>query len=126
MMRKGITLLYVDDELINTQLFALNFEKYYNVLTVKSGVSGLQILRENPKISVVISDMKMPGMDGLEFITLAKKDFPNVIFFILTGYEINEEIEDALKNNLINRYFRKPFDIEEIESSVNEALDKTQ
>jgi response regulator RpfG family c-di-GMP phosphodiesterase len=124
MISKRVTLLYVDDESINTQLFALNFEKIFNVLTARSGISGLLVLKDNPEISVVISDMKMPGMDGLEFISLAKKDFPNVIFFILTGYEINDEIENALRNHLINRYFRKPFDIEEIESSISEALDK--
>lgn len=122
MTNKIITVLYVDDEPINTKLFALNFRNLFNVLTADSGYTGLVMLKEHPEISVVISDMKMPGMNGIEFIGQAKKEFPNIIFFILTGYEITEEIADAIKINLINKYFQKPFNSNEIESSINQAL----
>lgn len=121
MTNKITTVLYVDDEPINTKLFAINFKNLFNVLTADSGFNGLDRLKEHPEISVVISDMKMPGMNGIEFISQAKKEFPNIIFFILTGYEITEEIADAIKINLINKYFQKPFNLKEIESSINQA-----
>ncbi|MBU8891747.1 MAG: response regulator [Bacteroidales bacterium] len=121
-MDEKVTLLYVDDEPINLRLFDLNFKKKFNVLTAESGAEGLEQLKGNPQIVVVISDMKMPGMSGIDFIRLAKKDFPHVRFFILTGFDITEEIADALNERLIHKYFRKPFNLKEIETSIQEFL----
>lgn len=116
------TLLYVDDEPINLRIFAINFKKKFAVITAESGYDGLELLKLHPEITVVISDMKMPGMDGIEFIKLAKKDFPHISFFILTGFDITQEIAEALEKGLINKYFRKPFDMKEVEISIQEAL----
>jgi len=122
MMDEKKTLLYVDDEPINLKLFALNFKNKFNVLTAESGAEGYELLKKNPHTSVVISDMKMPGMNGIEFIKLAKKDFPEISYFILTGFDITEEIADALNERLIHKYFRKPFNMKDIESSIMEIL----
>lgn len=121
-MSKIISLLYVDDEPINLKLFELNVQCTFNVITALSGFEGLEILKNNPDIPIVISDMRMPRMDGLEFIAKAKEQFPNIIFYILTGYEINEEISEALNDKLINKYFRKPLDYKEIEKSITDVL----
>jgi response regulator RpfG family c-di-GMP phosphodiesterase len=120
-MSNKIAVLYVDDEPINLKLFELNFKNTFSVTTALSGFEGLEILKSNPDISVVVSDMRMPKMDGLEFISKAKVDFPHIVFFILTGFEITDEISQALNSNLINKYFRKPFNFREIESSIVDA-----
>ena len=75
-MKGRVKILYVDDEIINLQLFEINFSKNYNVIIADNGFSGLEILENNPDISVVISDMKMPNMNGLEFIKKAKSSNP--------------------------------------------------
>jgi len=116
------TILYVDDEQTNLLLFKINFQAKFNVITGLSGFEGLEKLRENPDVSIVISDMKMPGMNGLEFIRKAKEEFPDVIFYILTGFEITPEIEDALNCNLIHRYYCKPFKAKDIEESIFKVL----
>ena len=121
-MTEKITLLYVDDEPINLKLFELNFRKKYNVITAESGFEGIKQLNSNPQTKIVISDMKMPGMNGIEFIKLAKKDYPQIAFFILTGFDITEEIADALNERLIHKYFRKPFNLKDIECSIEEIL----
>lgn len=121
-MSEKRTILYVDDEQTNLLLFKLNFQKRYDVITGMSGFEGLEHLRNNKGIVIVISDMKMPGMDGIEFIKTAKIEFPNVKFYILTGFDITPEIEDALANNLIHQYFCKPFKIKEIEETINIVL----
>ncbi|MGE0077836.1 MAG: response regulator [Bacteroidales bacterium] len=121
-MNELTTILYVDDEPLNLKLFSINFRKSFNVLTALSGEEGLEKLKENSKVKVVISDMRMPGMNGLEFISQAKNEHPNIVFFILTGYDISTEISLALKEKLINRYFSKPFNIIEIEQSIRSAL----
>ena len=121
-MNNPATLLYVDDEPLNLQLFAFNFKHKFDVKTAESGNDGLEILRSDPNVSVIISDMKMPGMNGIEFIKAAKRDFPHISYFILTGFDITEEIADALKQGLIHKYFRKPFNMKEIDASIQEAI----
>lgn len=123
-MDDKFTLLYVDDEVMNLTLFKHNFKKEYDVLTAESGEEGLSILKENNSISAVISDMKMPGMNGIEFIRTAKNMFPEISYFILTGFDINEEIADALNDKVIEKYFRKPFNKREIKTSLDEVLIK--
>lgn len=121
-MEEKITILYVDDEPLNLKLFEINFRKKFNVITASSGNDGLEILERNEFVHVVISDMKMPGMNGIEFIKKAKSDFPRIKYFILTGFDITEEIADALNERLILKYFRKPFNMKEIEESIFEVL----
>ncbi len=120
MMNEKITLLYVDDEPLNLTLFKHNFKNNFNVLIAESGEEGLEQIKTNPHINAVISDMKMPGMNGVDFIKQAKKNFPNISYFILTGFDINEEIADAINEKLILKYFRKPFNRKEIENSIFE------
>lgn len=125
-MSKKISVLYVDDEPINLKLFELNFKNSFNVTTALSGFEGLELLKNNLDIPVVISDMRMPNMDGIEFITKAKKEFPNVVFYILTGYDLTDQISEALNNLLIHKYFRKPLNFKEIEKSIVEDLGYSQ
>jgi two-component system response regulator (stage 0 sporulation protein F) len=120
-MDDKITLLYVDDEQINLTLFKINFGKKYNVLSANSGQEALEILKSNRAITVVISDMKMPGMNGIEFIKQAKKEYPNIIYFILTGYGFTDEISDAIESRLVNKYFSKPFDMNDLAASIDES-----
>jgi two-component system, response regulator, stage 0 sporulation protein F len=122
-MEKSITLLYVDDEAINLKLFEINFSKKFNVVTAPSGYDALEKLKESPSISVVISDMRMPGMNGIDFIKLAKDYRENMICFILSGYDVTEEISRAYSERLIDKYFQKPFNMRDIEASIREAVD---
>ena len=121
-MNKKTTLLCVDDEPMNLDLFEINFGAKYNVITAESGSEGLDKLKLTPEIKIVLTDMKMPGMNGIEFIKKAKSEFPNVIFYILTGYSITEEISDALNEKLIEKYFSKPYNMGDLEAVIEEAL----
>jgi two-component system response regulator (stage 0 sporulation protein F) len=123
-MNPLFTILYIDDEPINLMLFVMNFKKEFNVITGKTGEEGLDKLRTISGIHVVISDMKMPGMNGIEFINKARADFPDIVYFILTGYDISDEIDEALNNKVIHRFFRKPFDMKEIRFAIQEALNQ--
>jgi len=115
-------ILYVDDELINLQLFKINFSKKYEVSIAESGIKGLEMLAGNPEIKVVVSDMKMPNMNGVEFIIQAKEAHPNIKFFILTGFEITEEIQEAINSKLVLKYFMKPFNMREIDTAITEVI----
>ncbi len=125
-IEKNITLLYVDDESLNLILFELNFKKMYKVITAESGPDGLAKLDAHTEIIVVISDMKMPGMNGIEFIKEAQKHYAHVIYFILTGFDLTEEITNALQEGLIQQYFRKPLNVDEIHKAIQRELAKIE
>lgn len=110
--------LYIDDELINLELFELNFSDRFNVVLAESGQRGLEQLEKNTNIKAVITDYKMPEMNGMEFILKAKSLYPNIKFSILTGYDIFEEIRMAIANGLIEYYFSKPFSYDKLEQAI--------
>lgn len=120
---QNITILYVDDEDVNLFLFKANFKSKFNVITSISPIEALSELdAHHDDIIVVISDMRMPIMNGIEFIKKAKEKYDDIYYYILTGFDYNDEIEDALTNNVIQKFFTKPFNTEEIEQAVYEAV----
>lgn len=121
-MKFETTILYVDDEPLNLFLFRQVFENEYNVTTAESGFTGLKIIEKYPNIDVIISDMKIPGMNGLEFIKEAKELRSDIKYCILTCYDMIPEIENALRSGLIDKYFQKPFKLKEIEFAITERL----
>lgn len=116
--------LYLDDEAINLMLFKTLLEKKYHVLTAENGTSGLKILSETSDIDVVFSDMRMPSMNGVEFIKEAIKLAPDTEFYILTGFEITPEIQEALDKKLIRKYLRKPFKMNDISIEIDNVVIK--
>ncbi len=124
-MTKQITILYVDDEDINLFIFERSFRSTYKVLTASSGEQGLKKLEESSHdIIMVISDMRMPGMDGIEFIRTAKEKFHNIAYYVLTAFNYCEEINKALEEKLIDKFFTKPFDIEVIKAEIARVASK--
>ncbi|TGM62016.1 response regulator [Leptospira meyeri] len=112
-------LLYVDDEILNLYLFRDYFKNEFEVIVAKSGKEAIEELNENLDVQFVISDMRMPEMNGLEFITKAKTIRPNITYCILTGYDLTPEIQSAIIENKVARYFSKPFDPAEISSFLS-------
>ena len=115
-------ILYVDDEVINLELFKINFDDEYRVLTARSGEEALEVLRENDDLKVVISDMKMPRMNGIELVTKVKEISPERLCFILTGFGLTSEIAQCIKDGLIIECLNKPFDKPKISREVEKAL----
>lgn len=112
-------ILFVDDEEINLFIMTKRFENNYAVSTVNSPLDALKILETaSNEIKVVITDLRMPDMDGLEFIAKAKELYPSICFFLLTGYEYNEEIDIAVKNGNVTKLFGKPFDFDEMNKAI--------
>ncbi len=116
------TLLYVDDESINLMLFDKLFSNNYNVITAESGIKALELMQKHPEIQLIFSDMKMPEMSGIEFIKQAKQQFKNKSYFIISGYEINDEIDAALNSGLISNYFKKPFNIDQLNQTIEQNI----
>jgi DNA-binding NtrC family response regulator len=120
-----IHLLIIDDETELTDSLKRIFERRnMEVYTAASGQKGLGILEEKP-VDVVILDIKMPGMDGMEVLELIKRDYPNVQVIILTGHP---SVETALKGVKLgaSEYLTKPAEVEEFVSTVRRVYDKRQ
>ena len=117
-MNKNPKVLYVDDEQINLMMFEISFAEKFDLVTASNGMEGLKILENGPTINVVVSDLKMPGLDGIEFIKKAKERFPRKKYFLLTGFEMTTDIQLSLDSGLIHKYMRKPFNKKEIETEI--------
>ena len=115
-------ILYVDDEYPNRVMFQLAYRGELDVVIAESADAGLKILQSDPDIKMVITDMRMPFKDGLQFVTEARNISNNIIYCLLTGFGITPEIQAALDNKLISKYFKKPFDKRVILDYIHEVL----
>ena len=79
-------------------------------------------LLKNPEVSVIISDMRMPEMDGISFISLAKVKHPEIMCILLTALTDSQEINDALREGIIHSYLCKPFKMAQLDQLINDLL----
>lgn len=117
------TILYIDDEYINLELFRANFKDEYKVFTAESAKEGLEIL-EKKDIDVIISDLRMPEMNGIELIEIIKKNNPEKVCILLTAYIESEVMLRAINKELVFRYVLKPWKHNELKEIIEEAFKK--
>ncbi|NMM38731.1 MAG: response regulator [Glaciimonas sp.] len=118
------TLLCVDDEPnILSSLRRLFRAKGYRVLVAESGYAGLQVLATEA-VDLVISDMRMPEMDGAHFLELVRTRWPDTIRILLTGYADVSSIIEAINRGEIYRYITKPWDDNDMLLVVRDALER--
>lgn len=120
-MKEKPKILFVDDEVINRMIASRSLGSQYEVIAAEEGPKALEILQADPAIQLVITDMNMPGMTGLELIQEAHKQSSNRRYFILSGYAITKEIQEAINSNLVADYFEKPADFERIHEALEKA-----
>lgn len=118
------TILYVDDDQFNITLFEFNFKNEFEILNATSGSEALQLIKEHDEIAAIVSDVRMPEMDGIEFITKVKEMKASLPCFLLTGYGGAQEVVDAIDQNLIVGYFSKPFDKENIITTLKSTINE--
>lgn len=120
------TLLFVDDESgILSALRRLFRPHGYRILIAESGAAGLEIL-EKESVDLIISDMRMPEMDGATFLKQVRERWPNITRILLTGYADITSTIAAINQGEIYRYLSKPWDDQEIVSVVGEAIERQQ
>jgi len=116
------SILYVDDETINLELLQLTFLNDFRVVTASSAKEALDLLELNPEIHVILSDLKMPVMNGLEFIKIVKQRYPSKVCMLLTGFMESEIMLEGFNKELIFRYLMKPWRKDELKKTIMEAL----
>ena len=115
-------ILIVDDEQIVRESLA-NWlkEENYQVEAAENGPLALEKIRQYP-FQVVLLDLKMPGMDGLQVLTEIKKDFPDIEVIIMTAYGAVNTAVEAIKAGAYD-YIVKPFDPEEVSLLIKKILE---
>jgi putative two-component system response regulator len=118
-------ILVVDDEVSNLKLLKRTFRKDYNVFMAQGGEEGLEIMRNN-KIDLIITDQRMPGMTGVEFLEKTIEEYPDTIRLIITGYTDADALIKAINTGRVYRYIKKPWEPEELKNTVKRALESYQ
>jgi response regulator RpfG family c-di-GMP phosphodiesterase len=115
-----INVLYVDDEAINLLAFKASFRRFFTIHIAKSADEAKPILAQN-EIHVLISDQRMPGTLGTELLAFALKEYPSLIRILLTGFSDIEAIKDAINKGQIYHYLQKPWQDNELKTTIEEA-----
>ena len=115
-------LLVDDEESILSSLFRLFRKDDYEIFRATSGAEGLKIAGEND-ISIIISDYRMPGMTGVEFLSQVKDVVPDAIRIMLTGYADLEASIAAINRGEGYRFITKPWSDEDLKMTVAQALE---
>jgi len=115
-----------DDELVTTSLrHALELETDYRVLAFNQGLLALTAMPMAPP-DVVLSDFKMPGMDGLRFLSEVRRAFPDAVLLLLTGYADKESAIRAINEVGLWQYVEKPWDLADLLVKIAQGLERRQ
>lgn len=121
-----LKLLLVDDEegILSSLKRLLMDEEDLEILTASSGEQAMELLREHPDVAVIVSDQRMPGMTGAEFLGRAREAVPQALRIILTGYaDINATME-AINRGGASRYLTKPWNDQELSQAIRDAASR--
>lgn len=116
------SILIIDDERIFTFLLAeeLSENPNYHVQTTHSGEDALKIMH-NQTFDLIIADLKLPGITGLEFVSVAKKMSPQTKVILMSAYNVHK-MEQRIRELGVNSYIYKPFSMSRISELVGNTL----
>ena len=115
-------ILYVDDEEENLQGFNYLLRREFNVYMASSAKEGLEILRNN-EIKVVLTDQRMPEVNGIEFLEQVLTEFPDIIRIIVTAYSDSDTILQAINQGKVFHFVTKPWNNTEIKNIIKRSLE---
>jgi len=116
-------ILIVDDEEAILETMQLTFEDEYEVLTSTEADTALRLLEENAPVAVVVSDQRMPGMTGVEFLSRVFESHPTTVRIILTGFADMDAIIQAINDGHVYAYITKPWEPDDLKQVVRRAVD---
>jgi DNA-binding NtrC family response regulator len=118
----AIGVLYVDDEINNLNSFKAAFRRDFEIFTAISAKEGRKIL-DSQEIGVIITDQRMPGMTGIEFLESILPVYPDTIRILLTGFSDINAVMDAINRGQVYKYLVKPWQNDELKMYIENALE---
>ena len=116
-----LKLMVVDDELDNLDLLYRTFRRDFKVFKASDARTALEILDKEGEMAVIISDQRMPEMNGTEFFGLTVERFPDTIRILLTGFTDVEDLVEAINSGQVFRYITKPWKPDQLRGLVEQA-----
>ena len=118
-----LKLMVVDDEPDNLDLLYRTFRRDFQVYKAENGFQALDILEQEGEMGIIISDQRMPKMNGTEFLGRTVERFPNTIRIVLTGYTDVEDLVEAINSGQVFKYITKPWTPDQLKSVVLQAAE---
>ena len=117
------SILIVDDaiEVISSLKRGLRNEPYH-VFIAGSGEDALKLLENNP-CKVILSDIKMPVMDGFELLSIVKREYPHMIRVVISGHSDVQLILKIVNEKGIDRYLLKPWSNAEVKATIKQCIE---
>lgn len=116
------TLIYVDDEPQNLVVFEAACPEGWELKVFDSAAKALEALDKiNPH--VIVTDQRMPGMTGVQFLEIARKIAPNAVRIIVTGYSDEDLVVESVRKAQIFDYIKKPWDVDDLLAALARAFD---
>lgn len=122
---KMVKILFVDDEPNILKALRRLFidEDDYELMIAESGDEGLKILEQEDNVSVVVSDYRMPGMNGVEFLSKVHERWPKTIRIVLSGYADTASVVEAINIGHIYKFIPKPWNDDELRVNISNAVE---
>ncbi len=117
-----IPILYIDDEQVNLLAFRANFRRDYEVHTATNGEDGKKLIEEH-NIKIVVADQRMPKMTGVQFFEWIRKDHPDTVRILLTGFSDIQAVIDAINKGQIYSYITKPWHEDELKQTFEAGIE---
>ena len=121
--RSKLKLMVVDDEPDNLDLLYRTFRRDFRVFKADGAMKALELLDTQGEMAVIISDQRMPLMNGTEFLSKTVERFPETIRILLTGYTDVEDLVEAINSGKVFKYITKPWNPENLKAVVQQAAD---
>lgn len=122
--KKTINIMYIEDDALATSKLKNILEKYYNKIIIASnGEDAFEKMKNEPKIDLIISDINMPKMDGLQFLEELRKVNSDTPFVFVTARDEPDKMLKAIQLD-INNYILKPINLQNLLSILDKIIEK--
>lgn len=120
-----LAVLFVDDDpaLLRALLRGLRSETAFDMFTASNAQEALSVLRKQ-SVDVIVSDIDMPGMSGLELLSTVRREYPEVVRMMITGEATTERALAAINEGEVSRFFVKPFTVKAMHDTLLSFRDR--
>lgn len=115
-------ILFVDDEEENLDIFSIHFRDTFTIHTANSGPQGLEVL-DREFVALVISDQRMAGMTGMEFLQEVKKRHPEIVTMLVTAYSDLDVLVDGVNAGTLYSYILKPWEAKDLKIALSRGIE---